>query len=107
MVTRGYIDIAHALLRHFEEALETRQRLTAGSLQCSEIVCKALRGIQDAYPRLELLVQRILMAIAMLYRRRLADERGAAQRDDLLTGMVGSPCLIFLTLLKLYSPNVL
>lgn len=86
---RGYIDIAHALLRHFEEALGTKQRLTAGSLQCAETVCKALRGIQEANPRLSLLVERISAAIALLHKRKLSDEQDAVARDMFYEAMVG------------------
>lgn len=77
VLLRGYIDIAHALLRHFEEVLATKQRLTAGSLKCAESVCKALHKMKHANPRLELLVQRISSAIVLLHKRKSLDERNA------------------------------
>ncbi|CDJ35980.1 uncharacterized protein EMH_0049030 [Eimeria mitis] len=79
-VLRGYIGIAHALLRHFEEALGTRQRITAGSLECAETVCKALNSIQDSNPRFQLLAQRIATAIDLLHRRKTLEDRDAAER---------------------------
>ncbi|KAL8439881.1 hypothetical protein Efla_000853 [Eimeria flavescens] len=86
-VLRGYIDIAHALLRHFEETLTAKQLLTQGSLQCAEIVCNALQQIQVANPRLALLVERISIAIALLRKRRLLDERELAARGLLFNEM--------------------
>ncbi|CDJ49376.1 hypothetical protein, conserved [Eimeria brunetti] len=82
-VVRGYIGIAHALLRHFEEALAARQRLTAGSLECAETVCKALNEIQDPNPRLQLLAQRIATAIGLLHRRKALEDKDAAERGVL------------------------
>ncbi|OEH76668.1 hypothetical protein cyc_07063 [Cyclospora cayetanensis] len=84
-IVRGYIDIAHALLRHFEEALETKQRLTEGSLQCAETVCRALQALKDTNPRLEPLVERIMMATELLHKRKTADEKYAMQH--------GLPCV--------------
>ncbi|CDI74616.1 hypothetical protein, conserved [Eimeria praecox] len=82
-VIRGYIGIAYALLRHFEEALGTRQRLTAGSLECAETVCSALNAIQDSNPRLQLLTQRIATAIGLLHRRKTLEDQDAAERGVL------------------------
>lgn len=79
-VVRGYIGIALALLRHFEEALGTRQRITTGSLECAETVCNALNAIQDPNPRFQLLAQRIATAIALLHRRKTLEDRDAEER---------------------------
>ncbi|KAL8452920.1 hypothetical protein Emag_002137 [Eimeria magna] len=76
-IVRGYVDLAHALLLHFEETLIAKQRLTQGSLQCAEILCRALRQIQDVNPRLAYLVDRISIAVALLHKRKLADEKAA------------------------------
>ena len=88
-VVRGYIGIAYALLRHFEEALGTQQRLTAGSLQCAETVCKALNALQDLNPRFQLLAQRIATAIGLLHRRKELDDKDAAERGVLYGKVVG------------------
>ncbi|KAL8447511.1 hypothetical protein Emed_004299 [Eimeria media] len=76
-IVRDYVDLAHALLLHFEETLIAKQRLTQGSLQCAEILCRALHQIQDVNPRIAYLVDRISVAIALLHKRKLADEKAA------------------------------
>lgn len=87
-IVRGYIDIAHALLRHFEEALGTKQRLTAGSLDCAETVCRALNTLQSSNYKLNLLVQRILNAVRLLHKRKILEERDALDEGAMYNEVV-------------------
>ncbi|KAL8270520.1 hypothetical protein Esti_005557 [Eimeria stiedai] len=90
-IVRGYVDLAHALLLHFEETLIAKQRLTQGSLQCAEILCHALQQIQDVNPRLAYLVERISIAVALLHKRKLADDKEAGLGPFFKETMFGQP----------------
>ncbi|KAL8428064.1 hypothetical protein ACSSS7_007418 [Eimeria intestinalis] len=48
-------------------------------VKCAEILCHSLEQIQDVNPRLGYLVERISIAIALLHKRRLTDEKVAGR----------------------------